>query len=93
MRESPATPIYARARDNPAPEPSPQPDDVFVAIERLFSRAFARLDKVTTRQDIIEQRLDALEARLAQPPAARVVRHVRNSGGAIVRSILVSDGQ
>jgi hypothetical protein len=88
----PAT-IYARARDNAEPEPAPTPDQVFMMIARLFDTAFAQLDKATARQNAIEQRLDALEARLAQPPAARIVKHVRNAGGAIVKSILVSDGE
>jgi hypothetical protein len=89
--------IYARARNSaeptPAPEPQPDPDDVWVAVGRLFNAAFGRLDQSDERQKTIEQRLDALEAKLAQPPAARIVKHVRNADGAIVKSILVSDGQ
>jgi hypothetical protein len=64
-----------------------------VAIEKLFNAAFGRLDKMDARFSEIFQRLGALEARAAQPPANRIIKHVRGSDGQITKSILVSDGQ
>jgi hypothetical protein len=84
------------ARDSAEPQPAPEPnpdDDVWVAVEKLFNAAFGRLDKIDGRLDTIAQRLDALEAKAAQPPANRVIKHVRGSDGQITKSILVSDGQ
>jgi hypothetical protein len=96
MPDSTATPIYVRARNSaeptPAPEPQPDPDDVWVAVKKLFNAAFGRLDKIDARLNGIDQRLDALEAKLAQPPANRIIKHVRGSDGQITKSILVSDG-
>jgi hypothetical protein len=94
-RDGTLPPIFARARDQaePTPEPQPDPDDVFVAIEKLFKAAFGRLDKIDSRLDGIDRRLDALEAKAAQPPANRIIKHVRGSDGQITKSILVSDGQ
>jgi hypothetical protein len=75
---------------NAEPDPPPEPDDVFEAIRRLFNAVFGRLDKLDTRLSAIDQRLDAREAKAAQPAAARVVKHVRNADGVLVKSVLIS---
>jgi hypothetical protein len=90
-------PIFALAGNGAGPPPEPEPgaltmDDVWVAVGNLFTAAFARLDKIDARFDEISRRLDALEAKAAQPPANRIVKHVRGSDGQITKSILVSDG-
>jgi hypothetical protein len=72
------------------PDPPPEPDDVWVAVNRLFNAAFGRLDKLDARLSAIDQRLDGLEAQAARPAAARVVRHVRNADGDLVKSVLIS---
>jgi hypothetical protein len=95
-----ATPIFARVRNStdptPTPEPQPDPDggwdEVWVAVGRLFDTAFGRLDKIDARLDGIDRRLDALEAKVALPPANRIIKHVRGTDGQITKSILVSDG-
>jgi hypothetical protein len=63
-----------------------------MAAARLFDAAFARLDRIDARFDEILRRLEALELKAAQPPANRIVKHVRGSDGQITKSILVADG-
>jgi hypothetical protein len=41
----------------------------------------------------IKKRLDAPEAKVAEPPAVRVVKHVRNADGVLVKSVLISSAE
>jgi hypothetical protein len=99
MPDSTATPIFARARNSAEPTPAPEPlpplddNDPWTAVAHMFDFTLKRLAAINLRFNEISQRLDALEAKAAQPPANRVIKHVRGSDGQITKSILVADGQ
>jgi hypothetical protein len=50
----------------------------------------SRLDGLVQDLAELRKRLVVVEAKVAEPPATRVVRHVRNAEGVLVKSVLIS---